>query len=277
MAEESWSLWLRGRFSFLRCTFHKAVTGSFVPLSFTHRSRTGRRALLVKGAALRRALLARRKCAPEPLFHRFILTTGLCIHSRRSLSARLRLSPSSRANARGWRILLFRVHLGLDFADYLGRIPCDDVEGRYALGDNAGGANGAAAPDGHAGQDAHAAADPAVLPDVDFLAELGAVGAVAEEGIERVGAAVEGDVGTDEGARADGHQARVEDGAAVVDVHILAQLDIGAVVHVYGGLNPSIVFEEIFVGFGRGCWWGERGSVANDAEEVQIVSFDAML
>lgn len=77
--------------------------------------------------------------------------------------------------------------------------------------------------------------------------------------------AVETDVGTDEGARADGDEARVGDDTVKVDEDALAHPHVEAVVDVDGRLNPGIALELGLVCRGVIQRRGKRRGVLDDA------------
>lgn len=85
---------------------------------------------------------------------------------------------------------------------------------------------------------------------MDLLAQLRPFGAVSHGRIERMCATVETDVGTEEGARADGDEARVDDDTVEVDEDALAQPHVEAVVDVDGRLDPGLALEQGLV-----CRW----------------------
>lgn len=87
---------------------------------------------------------------------------------------------------------------------------------------------------------------------MDLLPQLGPRRPVPERGVERVGAGVETHIRPDEGARADGDETRVEDGAVEVDEDAGGGAQVGAVVDVDGGLDPGVGVEEGVV-FGLRC------------------------
>lgn len=59
--------------------------------------------------------------------------------------------------------------------------------------------------------------------------------------------------------------ASVENSAVEVDKDIVTHLDVRTIVDVNGRLDPSILGEEVLVGFLVVCWWWQRSFVANDA------------
>lgn len=97
-------------------------------------------------------------------------------------------------------------------------------------------------------QDRDVPTDPAVLPDVNLLARLWALGAVAYLRVQRVGAAEQRDVRTKERACPNADGAGVDPRRVRVDKHTLAQFDLRAVVHVRRALYQRIIVELRLVG-----------------------------
>lgn len=89
---------------------------------------------------------------------------------------------------------------------------------RHILGYHASCANRDASADGYAGKNHAVAAKPAVFSDLDRLSRLRPVGAVTQEGVERMCAAVKRAVGTDQSTCSDLDGAGVNPRAARVDI-----------------------------------------------------------
>lgn len=89
---------------------------------------------------------------------------------------------------------------------------------------------------------------------MNLLTELGALDPIADGRIQWMGAAVETDVGAEEGARADGHQTCIDNYTVEVDKDSFANADIEAIINVNGTLDPWIALEQCFVCH-RVCRW----------------------
>jgi hypothetical protein len=129
------------------------------------------------------------------------------------------------------------------------------------LRDDAPGPDGAAVPDGDIRQDCDIARDPAILTDRDCASVLRAVRAVAKVGVKRVSATVEGHVWSNEGPRANGHEAGVDDGAIEIDKHVAANLDIRSVVDTDGPLDPRVLVKNRIILI-LCCGRGRKGLIA---------------
>ena len=100
---------------------------------------------------------------------------------------------------------------------------------------------------------------------MDLLAALGAVFAVPDGRIKRMAAAVERDARSDEGARADAHELRIDDSTVPVQHQVRAEADVGAVVHADRRLHPRLAVELRGVGRRVGQLGRQRAAVLEDA------------
>lgn len=78
---------------------------------------------------------------------------------------------------------------------------------------------------------------------MNLLTELGAVGPIADGRIQRVRAAVETDVGAQEGADANSHQTCIDNDIVEVDEDSFANADIEAIVNVNGAMDPWVALK----------------------------------
>lgn len=74
-------------------------------------------------------------------------------------------------------------------------------------------------------------------------------------------ATVEGHIWSNEGPRANGHEAGVEDGAIEIDEHVASNLDIRSVVNMDGPLDPRVLVKNRII-FILCCGRGREGLIA---------------
>ena len=84
---------------------------------------------------------------------------------------------------------------------------------------------------------------------------------------------VERDVGSEQCPRADVHGTAVEDGTVEVDVDLLAQVDIVAVVSVKGGFDVRLVGQKNVVFDFRGGRREGGGIIADASVDTSALSF----
>lgn len=119
------------------------------------------------------------------------------------------------------------------------RVTRNNNIGRDILSNNSTSTNGDVIADSDARANHSPPADPHVIADLHRLAQLPP--RVAEDRVHRVGRCVDVHAGRGEEVLADGHGGDVEDDAVVVEVHVVAKVDVAPVVHVEGGLDVDVV------------------------------------
>lgn len=111
---------------------------------------------------------------------------------------------------------------GLNLPDYPSRITSNAMEIRNVLSHNTASPDSATSPNGDSGKHNDVTPKPAIFANFDFFAQFGPFGAVAEERIKWMSSAIEGAVGSDEGAITDGDQARIQKSSVKIDVDTFA-------------------------------------------------------
>jgi hypothetical protein len=137
--------------------------------------------------------------------------------------------------------------ISFDPSQQAGRIPGCNPEGRDVAGDDAAGTDDCAVADIDPRQQDGVSSDPHIFSDRDRLSKLGAAGSVSEVRVFRVGAAEDGDVGSDQGPGSDGYRTGVEGGEVEVDEDAWADFEVGAIVYVDGGVDPRFLGKELLV------------------------------
>lgn len=75
----------------------------------------------------------------------------------------------------------------------------------------------------HSRKDNTISSKPAVLANGDWLTAFGAFGSIANGGIYRMGARVEGTIWTDKSASPNGYQACIDPSTAAIDINIVTE------------------------------------------------------
>jgi hypothetical protein len=118
-------------------------------------------------------------------------------------------------------------------------------------------------------QNNHAPPKPTILPNVNLLPKFRPLEPVPYRWIRCMSGSVERDVWSKQRARADVHSTAIEDGTVEVDVDLLAEVDVVAVVGVKGGFDIRFIGEENVIVDFRG-WRGERGRIVADASVCRV-------
>lgn len=146
-----------------------------------------------------------------------------------------------------WCRFLCGIHAGLNLANKPGRIARDYCKVGNTLCNNAPGADNAALPNSDSWQDAYIPSNPTVFPNMDFLAELWTLSAVANGRVKGMSAGIEAAIWTHKRTRADSDEAGIQKNGIEVDKDVLTKTNVVAVVHCHWWLDPRVIFKQLVV------------------------------